>query len=184
MACEADVVMRTGTRGSPSWPFSDAIYGLGACIFFVGYFLFEVPSNLLLVESRRGAVLEPWCEPVSSPRSSNRTCGFPASGFPTGFIVRPTATTVCARVEGIARPIPRRHAHGRTASCHALALCAVCRGSSSYDHRRDDRRLHTPRQGRHRRSTRTNRPGGGSIAFALRARRPCCPVSTARRPSS
>ncbi len=25
--------------------------------------------------------------PVSHPRSSNRTCGFPASGFPTGFIV-------------------------------------------------------------------------------------------------
>lgn len=28
--------------------FSDAVYGLGASIFFVGYFIFEVPSNLLL----------------------------------------------------------------------------------------------------------------------------------------
>src|SRR3712207_4316502 len=28
--------------------FSDAVYGLGAGIFFIGYFLFEVPSNLLL----------------------------------------------------------------------------------------------------------------------------------------
>jgi len=28
--------------------FSDAVYGLGAGIFFVGYFLFEVPSNLIL----------------------------------------------------------------------------------------------------------------------------------------
>ncbi|CAH1651269.1 putative tartrate transporter [Hyphomicrobiales bacterium] len=28
--------------------FSEAIYGLGAGIFFIGYFLFEVPSNLLL----------------------------------------------------------------------------------------------------------------------------------------
>jgi D-galactonate transporter len=28
--------------------FSEAVYGLGAGIFFVGYFLFEVPSNLLL----------------------------------------------------------------------------------------------------------------------------------------
>ncbi|MGN8355259.1 MFS transporter [Pseudomonas sp. SMN11] len=28
--------------------FSDTIYGLGAGIFFIGYFLFEVPSNLLL----------------------------------------------------------------------------------------------------------------------------------------
>ncbi len=28
--------------------FSDAVYGFGACIFFLGYFLFEVPSNLIL----------------------------------------------------------------------------------------------------------------------------------------
>src|SRR5450830_1445899 len=28
--------------------FSEAVYGLGAGVFFVGYFLFEVPSNLLL----------------------------------------------------------------------------------------------------------------------------------------
>jgi sugar phosphate permease len=31
-----------------SLPFSDAVYGLGAGIFFIGYFLFEVPSNLML----------------------------------------------------------------------------------------------------------------------------------------
>jgi len=28
--------------------FSDAVFGLGAGLFFLGYFLFEVPSNLLL----------------------------------------------------------------------------------------------------------------------------------------
>ncbi|HTK98641.1 MAG TPA: MFS transporter, partial [Pseudomonadales bacterium] len=28
--------------------FSDSVYGLGAGIFFIGYFLFEVPSNLIL----------------------------------------------------------------------------------------------------------------------------------------
>src|ERR1700738_830627 len=28
--------------------FSDATYGFGAGIFFIGYFLFEIPSNLLL----------------------------------------------------------------------------------------------------------------------------------------
>ena len=28
--------------------FSEAVYGLGAGIFFIGYFFFEVPSNLLL----------------------------------------------------------------------------------------------------------------------------------------
>jgi ACS family tartrate transporter-like MFS transporter len=31
--------------------FSDSVYGLGAGIFFVGYFLFEVPSNLILVRT-------------------------------------------------------------------------------------------------------------------------------------
>ncbi len=31
-----------------SLAFSDAVYGLGAGIFFIGYFLFEVPSNLML----------------------------------------------------------------------------------------------------------------------------------------
>src|ERR671935_111677 len=35
--------------------FADTVYGLGAGIFFVGYFLFEVPSNLLL--ERLGARL-------------------------------------------------------------------------------------------------------------------------------
>src|ERR1700730_8486369 len=28
--------------------FSDAVFGLGAGIFFAGYFIFEVPSNILL----------------------------------------------------------------------------------------------------------------------------------------
>src|ERR1700761_1367117 len=28
--------------------FSETVYGLGAGIFFVGYFLFEVPSNIIL----------------------------------------------------------------------------------------------------------------------------------------
>jgi fucose permease len=28
--------------------FSEAVYGLGAGIFFLGYFFFEVPNNLLL----------------------------------------------------------------------------------------------------------------------------------------
>jgi hypothetical protein len=31
-----------------------------------------------------------WQHSVSCPRSSNRTCRFPASGFPTSFIVRHT----------------------------------------------------------------------------------------------
>src|SRR5882757_2295592 len=34
-----------------------------------------------------GASTDAMRRPVSHPRSSNRTCGFPASGFPTGFTV-------------------------------------------------------------------------------------------------
>src|SRR5258708_13071864 len=34
-----------------------------------------------------GASTDAKRRPVSHPRSSNRTCGFPASGFPTGFTV-------------------------------------------------------------------------------------------------
>src|SRR5271163_2553629 len=45
------------------------------------------------VESRMGAV--PRERSVSHPRSSNWTCGFPASSFPTGLIVRPTAVIQC-----------------------------------------------------------------------------------------
>src|SRR6267378_3459563 len=29
-------------------PFGDSVYGVGAGIFFLGYFLFEVPSNILM----------------------------------------------------------------------------------------------------------------------------------------
>jgi MFS family permease len=32
----------------PDLGFSDTVYGLGAGVFFLGYFLFEVPSNLIL----------------------------------------------------------------------------------------------------------------------------------------
>jgi sugar phosphate permease len=40
---------------APDLGFSDTVYGIGAGIFFIGYFLFEVPSNLIMV--RTGARL-------------------------------------------------------------------------------------------------------------------------------
>jgi hypothetical protein len=43
------------------------------------------------VEDGRGSLGLVWQRSVSRPRSSNRTCGFPASGFPTGFSPRHTA---------------------------------------------------------------------------------------------
>src|SRR5262245_37321534 len=33
---------------APDLAFSDAVYGFGAGIFFIGYFTFEVPSNVIL----------------------------------------------------------------------------------------------------------------------------------------
>ena len=33
--------------------FSEAVYGLGAGIFFIGYFIFEVPSNVILAQGGR-----------------------------------------------------------------------------------------------------------------------------------
>src|SRR4029077_10990494 len=49
---------------------------------------------------------------VSHPRSSNRTCRFPAFGFPTGFIERhtgsePTARGVCTWVT-LLRPLTQQ----------------------------------------------------------------------------
>src|ERR1700686_3655593 len=38
----------TKLQMNESLGFSETVYGLGAGIFFLGYFLFEVPSNLVL----------------------------------------------------------------------------------------------------------------------------------------
>src|SRR5438309_8712346 len=64
---------------------------------------------LRLVESRKGAVASRKASPVSLPRSSNRTCGFPASGFPTGFTVR--RTTVVQRQNP---ELPKDHVTGKS----------------------------------------------------------------------
>ena len=51
--------------------------------------------------------------PVSHPRSSNWTCGFPASSFPTGFTVRPTTSYPlhAAQVQRVRTSSPRDTAH-------------------------------------------------------------------------
>jgi len=50
----------------------------------------RVPENLGRVEDGRGG--SRGCS-VSPPRSSNRTCGFPASGSPTGFTMKHTESS-------------------------------------------------------------------------------------------
>jgi hypothetical protein len=48
---------------------------------------------------------------VSHPRSSNRTCGFPASGSPTGFTVKHTqeSTDRKRRLRGVLSSFASRH---------------------------------------------------------------------------
>ena len=54
-----------------------------------------------------------WQHPVSPPRSSNRTCGFPASGFPTSFIAR---HTVDGQFKLVSRDDTVAHTHLRLAT--------------------------------------------------------------------
>ena len=77
------------------------------------------------VEDGRGGV-----SPVSCPRSSNRTCRFPASGFPTGFTAQLSAAARCGRDVDAAHRHRRRHGLRRSGACRALPLCAAARGSS------------------------------------------------------
>ncbi len=58
---------------------------------------------------------------VSLPRSSNRTCGFPASGFPTGFIARHTAVAPGESGAAVAHRIPQTRPYLRTVWCRATA---------------------------------------------------------------
>ena len=64
-----------------------------------------------------------WHHSVSLPRSSNRTCEFPASGFPTGFIPRHTAGGQDEPGAAEARRDPRTRSQQRTAWCRATAPC-------------------------------------------------------------
>ena len=65
--------------------FESTVFGALSPSFIDTEGIFELPRTS--VESRLGAGADAERRPVSQPRSSNRTCGFPASGFPTGFIV-------------------------------------------------------------------------------------------------
>jgi hypothetical protein len=57
------------------------------------------------VEDGRGSLGALGHRPVSHPRSSNRTCRFPASGFPTGFTAMHATGPLWAGVEGTERRV-------------------------------------------------------------------------------
>lgn len=66
--------------------FSDAVYGLGAGIFFIGYFLFEVPSNLIM--EKVGARV--WIARIMFTWGAISAAMFLAEGIPAillGFVV-------------------------------------------------------------------------------------------------
>jgi len=56
-----------------------------------------------------GASTDAERRPVSHPRSSNRTCGFPASGFPTGFTARLTNESSLGHLEATGLRVPKHH---------------------------------------------------------------------------
>jgi hypothetical protein len=69
---------------------------------------------------------------VSHPRSSNRTCGFPASGSPTGFIVRHTKQSTDRKrpLCGVLSFFASRHSFlGRT-----RMIVGVCRLIANHHH--------------------------------------------------
>src|SRR5918911_2792785 len=74
------------------------------------------------VEDGRGG-LGLWHRSVSRPRSSNRTCGFPASGFPTGFTSRLTAARQGELGAAAARQVPQTPPRPRSGACRATAPC-------------------------------------------------------------
>jgi hypothetical protein len=104
-----------------------------------------------VVESRTGAVAG--CRPVSRPRSSNRTCGFPASGFPTGFTARPTAAVPNRRAGGGALRGCRTPPPAGSGGCRARAPCDVEPGSVGRGRRHDCLPPGTPAPGYHSRNT-------------------------------
>ena len=60
---------------------------------------------------------------VSSPRSSNRTCGFPASGFPTGFTSKHTAVGQDGPDVVGSHRTPRTRPYRENAWCLATTPC-------------------------------------------------------------
>ena len=94
---------------------------------------------LMTVESRMGAVAEPEHRPVSRPRSSNRTCRFPASGFPTGFTADPRRVSNWLG-EAAVPPNSPNTARCGNGWCRATAPCDACAGNAVRGHRRDCQR--------------------------------------------
>jgi hypothetical protein len=75
--------------------FSAAVYGLGAGLFFVGYAIFEVPSNLLLARFGRDAGSPASC--LSLKWYPNRWRGRAVSRF---YIAAPLGTVLMGAVAG------------------------------------------------------------------------------------
>ena len=63
---------------------SDSVYGIGAGIFFVGYFIFEVPANMIL--QRIGARL--WIGPIMIAWGMVSTCTLFVTGANSFYALR------------------------------------------------------------------------------------------------
>ena len=70
-----------------------------------------------------------WHRPVSHPRSSNWTCGFPASSFPTGFTVRPTMSRLLHAAHA---QLARTSSPRDTARSDRSGYLGVCRPKANH----------------------------------------------------
>ena len=85
------------------------------------------------VESRRGAVSRE--RSVSPPRSSNRTCGFPASGFPTGFMTGSRHGAAPSQMpQSRHTKVAEHRLHTERPECCAEASCDAGQGSYARGH--------------------------------------------------
>ena len=69
---------------------------------------------------------------VSRPCSSNRTCGFPASGSRTGLTPRHAQAAHCEDAAAGTRPAPRRCALRGSASSLATRLCGAAAETAAH----------------------------------------------------
>lgn len=103
-----------------------------------------------MVESRKDAVPVPEGRSVFPPRSSNRTCRFPASGFPTEFTPGPRRAGFA---QGASRRVRRISVATETVACPWSNADAESAGSSAPASRRSGSQSGRPEPRFHSRST-------------------------------
>ena len=111
----------------------------------------------------------------------NRTCGFPAYGFPTDFMAKLSALGWDGVSRATRPPVRRRSPNERSFARPGFASCSFARGKRARDRRRSDRRPDTPWRDCRSRNRPTSRAEACSAFGGLSAMGPCSRASAFRR---